>query len=148
MIIRFVTRRSSKNERASLVKFDSFAPVIIIRGKTYPSIVINEDIVSLIEEVSELISKQAASTLTYLCQKLAGRLRVIVPTNFRKKVFDAVHSITHPGVRASRILLAKDFIWTSMNKDVADFVRSCQSCQKNKHKFFMDVVLCLKSKIL
>ena len=60
-----------KNERASLVKFDSFAPVII-RGKTYPSIVINEDIVSLIEQVYELIYKQAASTLTYLCRKLAG----------------------------------------------------------------------------
>ena len=47
---------------------------------------------------------------------------VIVPYNLRKLVFDAVHSLFHPGIRASRQLISKRFVWEGMQKGIAEFV--------------------------
>ena len=58
--------------------------------------------------------------------------RVIVPYNLRKHVFDAVHSLSHPGIRASRQLISERFVWEGMQKDIAEFTRACVSCQQSK----------------
>ena len=58
--------------------------------------------------------------------------RVIVPYNLRKHVFDAVHSLSHPGIRASRQLISERFVWEGMQKDIAEFTRACVPCQQSK----------------
>jgi hypothetical protein len=61
--------------------------------------------------------------------------RPLVPLSFQKPVFDHVHSLGHPGIRATRRLLSSRFIWSHMSADIAIWTRQCLSCQKAKlHK--------------
>jgi len=50
----------------------------------------------------------------------------------RCAVFDALHSLSHHGVRATRKLITKRYFWPSENKDITHWARSCISCQKSK----------------
>ena len=58
--------------------------------------------------------------------------RVIVLYNLREHVFDAVHSLSLPGIRASRQLISERFVFEGMQKDIAEFTRACVSCQQSK----------------
>ncbi|BHF74979.1 hypothetical protein SprV_0501807100 [Sparganum proliferum] len=58
--------------------------------------------------------------------------RSFVPASMRRAVFQTLHGLSHPGIRASQKLLAERFVWPGMNKDVKAWVRSCLSCQRNK----------------
>ena len=58
--------------------------------------------------------------------------RVIVPYTLGKHVFDAVHSLSHPEIRAARHPISKRFIWEGMQKDIAEFTRTCVPCQQFK----------------
>lgn len=40
--------------------------------------------------------------------------------------------MSHPGIKATRKLILKKFIWPSINKDVASWVRTCLPCQRSK----------------
>ena len=55
-----------------------------------------------------------------------------MPYNLRKHVFDAVHSLSHPGIRASRQLISERFVWEGMQKDITEFTRACVPCQQSK----------------
>ena len=61
-----------------------------------------------------------------------GEFRPIVPNCLRKDVFNIFHSLSHPGVRATRDLLCKRFVWPRMNTDIANWVKSCLDCQMSK----------------
>ena len=52
-----------------------------------------------------------------------------IPAGFRCTVFDALHSLSHPGIRATQRLLTAWYVWPSISKDVAQWTRSCQQCQ-------------------
>nr|VZI22700.1 unnamed protein product [Spirometra erinaceieuropaei] len=45
--------------------------------------------------------------------------RPVVPLSYRKVVFDYFHSLSHPGIRAGRKLVAARFVWPKMNSDTA-----------------------------
>lgn len=45
---------------------------------------------------------------------------------------EAIHGLSHPGIRATRKLLSSKFVWPSMNQDIAKFVKSCDRCQRSK----------------
>jgi transposase InsO family protein len=66
------------------------------------------------------------------CDISRGAARPLVPALHRRAVFDAVHSLAHPGIRASRRLVTQRFIWKGCNKDVAQWCRDCQQCQRGK----------------
>lgn len=61
-----------------------------------------------------------------------GTPRPFVPIDHRRHVFDALHSLSHPGTRASQRLAKQRFIWPSINKDARYWARSCLQCQKPK----------------
>lgn len=61
-----------------------------------------------------------------------GQPRPFIPKHHRVSVMHAVHDLSHPGVRATRKLISAKFVWPSMNKDVSQFVRSCDRCQRSK----------------
>ena len=69
---------------------------------------------------------------TLLCDVSTGRPRPLVPAAWRKRVFDAVHGMSHPGVRATRRMVAERFVWHTVNKDAAAWARSCVHCQRAK----------------
>jgi hypothetical protein len=66
------------------------------------------------------------------CDVSAGRVRPLVPAALRRRVFDQLHGITHPGVRATRRLIAARFVWPAMAADVAVWCRDCVACNRAK----------------
>jgi transposase InsO family protein len=67
-----------------------------------------------------------------LCDLSTGRMRPLVPAEDRKQVFNAIHGVAHPGVRATRRLLRARFVWSGMNADVAAWCADCTACQRAK----------------
>ncbi|GFS67434.1 transposon Ty3-I Gag-Pol polyprotein [Nephila pilipes] len=58
--------------------------------------------------------------------------RPYIPESFRKIVFNSVHNLAHPGIKATTKLLKSKFVWPSINKDASTWTRSCLKCQKSK----------------
>ena len=48
------------------------------------------------------------------------------------KLFEQLHSIFHPGIRASRRVISSRFVWQGMSRDVGSWAKSCIPCQKSK----------------
>jgi len=67
-----------------------------------------------------------------LCDTSGGKWRPIVPVEDRQAVFHAIHDVAHPGIRATRRLLAARFIWPAMRRDVASWCRDCVGCNRAK----------------
>jgi cleavage and polyadenylation specificity factor subunit 1 len=67
--------------------------------------------------------------VTILCDISQGNARPVVPLHHRRKVFDALHNIAHPGMRSSVALVSKRFIWIGVKKEVRNWARTCQACQ-------------------
>ena len=66
------------------------------------------------------------------CDVSTGVLRPLVPITQRRRVFEAVHGLAHPGIRASRRLITSRFIWSGCAADVARWCRECQGCSRGK----------------
>ncbi|KAK7930700.1 hypothetical protein WMY93_007095 [Mugilogobius chulae] len=93
------------------------------------------DIVALRSEGSglkleEVVWREGGPTL--LCDVSTGRPRPVVPAGWRRRVFDSIHSLSHPGVRASLKLVSLRFVWPGLRKDVKGWAASCTSCQRAK----------------
>nr|VZI19460.1 unnamed protein product [Spirometra erinaceieuropaei] len=71
-------------------------------------------------------------TGTILCDVSTPFHRPYVPASMRRAVFQTLHGLSHPGIRASQKLLAERFVWRGLNKDVKAWTRSCLCCQRNK----------------
>lgn len=69
---------------------------------------------------------------TLWCEMSTGNPRPFIPLQHRHSVFQAVHDLSHPGIRASRTLLVQRYFWPSINKDVSIWARACTACQKAK----------------
>lgn len=79
----------------------------------------------------QLIPVPGTSTSLY-CDLKTGRPRPFVTEPFRKQVFQSLHGLSHPGVKATRKLIAQKFVWPEIQKDCADWTRGCIQCQKAK----------------
>lgn len=67
-----------------------------------------------------------------ICDVSTGNSRPYIPLPFRRSVFNSVHKLAHPGIRATQKLISKRFIWKGMNKDVRGWSKSCHACQQAK----------------
>ena len=62
------------------------------------------------------------------CDVSTATQRPLVPLSWRRTVFDSLHGLSHPGIRATRKLITSRFVWPGINSDV----RSCVQCQRAK----------------
>jgi len=69
---------------------------------------------------------------TLLCDVSTGNARPIVPSSWRRRVFEAVHNLSHPSIRATRTLVASKFVWHGLNKQIGNWAKTCISCQTAK----------------
>ncbi|CAI5673187.1 unnamed protein product [Oreochromis niloticus] len=70
-----------------------------------------------------------------VCDVSTGRPRPVVPVSWRRRVFDSVHALSHPGVRASVKLVSSKFVWPGLRKSVKEWASACIPCQRAKvHK--------------
>lgn len=69
---------------------------------------------------------------TLLCDISTGKRRPLVPSAMRREVFEMIHSLSHPSIRATTDLVAKRFVWHGLRADVRRWTRTCLHCQKSK----------------
>jgi len=69
---------------------------------------------------------------TLLCDISTGRLRPYVPLPARRKVFESIHALSHPSVRSTVAQVKARYVWHGMARDITNWARSCQSCQRAK----------------
>ncbi|KAK3792218.1 hypothetical protein RRG08_035975 [Elysia crispata] len=67
-----------------------------------------------------------------VCDVSTGRPRPIVPPDFRRTVFDVVHNLSHPGVKATVKMVSDKSVWHGMRKQVSRWVKECHHCQSSK----------------
>jgi len=67
-----------------------------------------------------------------LCDFSTGIPRPLVPPFFQKQVFTAVHSLSHPGIKATRRLICSRWLWKKMSADISTWCRDCQPCSRSK----------------
>ena len=67
-----------------------------------------------------------------VCDVSTGHPRPFIPSKFRRAVFDDLHNLSHPGVRATQRLITERYFWPGMNKDVRQWAQTCIPCQKSK----------------
>lgn len=72
------------------------------------------------------------SQTTVLCDTSTGSPRPIVPSSWKRKVFDAVHGLCHPSVRTTQKIMTDKFAWHGINKEVRLWAQQCIECQRSK----------------
>ena len=73
-----------------------------------------------------------ASTSTIICDLSTGTPRPLVPAPLCHTVFKALHTLSHPGVKATQQLITQRYVWPGMKKDIKAWTRTCQPCQRSK----------------
>ena len=61
-----------------------------------------------------------------------GPARPFVPQAWRKRIFETIHNLGHPGVQRTVQAVAAKFVWPNMKADVANWARQCINCQRAK----------------
>jgi hypothetical protein len=78
------------------------------------------------------ITTQAVGDETLLGDVSTGVFNPLVPIQQREAVFQSLHTIHHPGVRATRRLIVARFCWPQMAKVITQMARACLHCQRGK----------------
>lgn len=78
------------------------------------------------------VTSHEVAGLPLLGDVSTGVFRPLVPSSLRRRVFEAIHGISHPGMRATRRLVSARFVWSSLSKQVAEWTRQCLACQRGK----------------
>ena len=61
-----------------------------------------------------------------------GPARPFVPAAMRRRVFDIIHGLGHPGVARTRQAITAKFVWPNVNAEVSSWARQCIECQRAK----------------
>ena len=60
-----------------------------------------------------------------LCDFSQGAPRPLLPPIFRYPAFATAHTLSHPGIRASKRLMSTRWVWVGMAADIARWCRDC-----------------------
>ena len=66
------------------------------------------------------------------CDTSTGTQRPLVPREWQRTVFNSLHSLSHPGIRATQKLVTARFVWPGINADIRRWTRACVQCQRAK----------------
>ena len=75
---------------------------------------------------------QPSTGITMVCDTSTGVASPFVPAAFRRTVFNSLHSLSHPGIRATQRLLIARYVWPGINADVRRWTQTCLQCQRAK----------------
>ena len=73
-----------------------------------------------------------AQGVTLICDMSTGHARPIVPTGWRRKLFDLIHGLSHCSIRTTRKLIATKFVWNGLQKQIGIWSKQCIACQSSK----------------
>ena len=75
---------------------------------------------------------QLENGATMLSDVSTSKTRPIVPLNWQRRVFDAMHGLSHPSGRTTIRLINTRFVWHGINKDITAWSKTCLACQSAK----------------
>ena len=61
-----------------------------------------------------------------------GKFCPFIPNLLRTTIFERMHNLSHPGIKATQKLIGERFVWPNMRRDIAEKCRTCISCQQTK----------------
>jgi transposase InsO family protein len=67
-----------------------------------------------------------------LCDTSTGLPWTVVPSTWTRRVFDAVHGLSHAGARPTQGAVSSRFVWHGLKKDVRRWCQECHACQSSK----------------
>lgn len=70
--------------------------------------------------------------ITLLCDTSQSRPRPYVPHGLRRQIFNAIHCLSHPGVRTTTKQVTERYIWPNARKDCRAWTQACHACQTSK----------------
>jgi hypothetical protein len=73
---------------------------------------------------------------TILCDVSLAQPRPILPPGpFRRRALNAMHRLSHPGVKAMQTLLCARYVWHVLRRDLAHWTKQCPLChaQRSRH---------------
>ena len=73
-----------------------------------------------------------STTRSVLCDVSQGHPRPLIPVTLRRRIFDSIHGLSHPGKRATRRLISQRFVWHRMSSDINRWCSECIPCQSSK----------------
>ena len=75
----------------------------------------------VLRNVSEQLEKLFIpnTSVEPFCDTSAGKPRPVVPSLLRRQVFNSLHSVSHPGNKATAKLLSQCFVWPAIHKIAA-----------------------------
>lgn len=76
--------------------------------------------------------KHSRLAVELLCQQQGDKIRICVPSIYRKTIFEQVHRLAHSGVKATQAQILQHYVWPGVKKDVSNWIRACNECQQNK----------------
>jgi cleavage and polyadenylation specificity factor subunit 1 len=87
------------------------------------------------KENTELQLKQVqllGTNVLVFCDVSISTARPFVTKPFRRKVFNNIHRLAHPGVKATTKLVKQQFVWLAFDADCRHWARACVECQRAK----------------
>jgi len=72
------------------------------------------------------------TTTPITCDVSTSAARPYLTRQFSKTAFNAVHRLSHPGVKATVKLMTQRFVWPSIKADCCQLARACLDCQCSK----------------
>lgn len=70
--------------------------------------------------------------LSIVCEVSTKKQRPYVPQELRRQIFNAMHNLSHPGIRATRKLVGTKYFWPNMNVNLNLWTKTCVGCQRAK----------------
>ena len=84
-------------------------------------------------ELSQLQPSKTALDLRAVPLPTEDVTLIMYLSAFRRIVFNVLHGLSHPGIRATQKLITACYVWPSINSDVRKWrARSCLQCQRSK----------------
>lgn len=95
----------------------------------------NEELKQYLLEPTGLILQKMqipGSRNSLYCDVSTSIVRPFLTPTFRKPAFDALHNLSHPGIRATVKLVTQRYVWPSVKADCTKWARTCIACQRSK----------------
>lgn len=98
--------------------------------------------ISLLLEADEIIEKQKEDNVCgknfktekgIIIVRKKGYKKIVVPFSLRRKILNQAHEkFGHPGIQKMLNIISPNYYWSNMTHDITQFVKHCDTCQKNK----------------
>ncbi len=76
--------------------------------------------------------REQQTEVPLICDTSTGTSRPYLPLTFRYPTFEQLHSLSHPGIKATQRLVTESYVWPRMKSDIRKWTQTCIECQRSK----------------